>query len=319
MRTYVITANGKLFVSGRTLAFRDADLEKTYRIPVKAINAVLLTGQATVTGDAMSLAEKNRIIIVHAPGGKPSCVSIPFSYKGTGRLHLGQARMFYERRMDVARAIEEYGVAHATETNTRLKLPEKDVNYVKKAIRSAETPEELMGVEGIFYKAYYAALDSVLPSSLKIGQREYRPPPNRGNATVSYINSLIYGYLLAVLAATGIDTSISYIHEPVHGPIALALDVAEMYRPTLLSRTFLLAVGKYKLSQSDFTKTFNGYYLTRPGRQKVSRAFLEQLSKTVVAEGKRRKLASVINRNAYALRKAFYDLETPKFLGYRVV
>ena len=319
MRTYIITANGKLFVFGRTLAFRDADLEKTFRIPVKTINAIVLTGQASITGEAFSLAEKNKIIIVHAPNGKPSSVSIPFSYKGTGRLHLNQARMFHERRMDVARAIEEYGLAHATESHTRLKLPEKDIRYVRKAIRSAKTPEELMGLEGMFYKVYYESLDCVLPKQLQIGRREYRPPPNRGNAVVSYINSLLYGYLLATISATGIDTSISYIHEPVHGPIALALDVAEMYRQTILSRTFLLAAGKYKLSSSDFTKTLNGYYLSRSGRQKISRAFLEQLSKIVVAEGKRRKLASIINRNAYALRKAFFDMETPRFLEYRVV
>lgn len=319
MRTYIVTANGKLFVSGRTLAFRDADLEKTYKIPVKAINAILLTGHVSVTGDALSLAEKNRIILVHAPNGRPSCVSIPFSYKGTGRLHLNQARMFFERRTDVARAIEEYGISHATEANTRLKLPEKDLRYVLKSLRSARTTEEIMGLEGMFYRLYYEALDAVLPAHLRVGSREYRPPPNRGNAVVSYINSLLYGYLLAVLSATGIDTSISFVHEPVHGPIALALDVAEMYRPTVLSRTFLLAVGKYKLSRSDFTKTLNGYYLSRSGRQKVSRAFLEQLSKIVVAEGRRRKLSSVINRNAYALRKAFFDLEAPRFLGYRVV
>ncbi len=254
MQAYVVTGNGKLFVSGGTLAVYLADEDTTKRIPARTADALIITGKMSITSDVLTLASKNRIVMVYAPGHRIRAVITPTPLPASGRLHVAQARAFLENRVHVAKQIEKYGFQHATERYTRLPT-DNAAKMATEAIESAESVQEIMGIEGTYYREYYKALDELLPQWLQVGGREYHPPPNPGNAVVSFANALLYGYLITVLVATGLDTSISYIHEPTHGPISLALDFAEMYRPAVLSRAFLSAASKYKLGRKDFIKT----------------------------------------------------------------
>ena len=317
MHTYVITGKGKIYISGGTFAFYDAENSRTRKIPAKSADAIIITAKASITGDVFKLAARQRTTIVYAPHGKIMSTVIPATLSGNGITHIRQVETFLNRRAEIARSIEKYGLAHAGARHTRLDIPNLD--EIREKMARAETVTEMMGIEGEFYKAYYTALDEILPQKLQIGGRSYHPPITRGNAVVSYINALIYGHILPALAATGLDPAVSFIHEPKHGAISLALDVAEMYRPFLLSRTFLSAVGKYKLSPKEFEKNGIAWYLDRSGRQKVARAFSEQISRIVRVSGQRRKLASLIRRNAYALKRAILENKSPRYLEFEVI
>lgn len=318
MATYTITGNGKLFVSGQTLAFYDAESEKKAKIPVKSADAIVVTGRVGITSDVFRILSRDKILLVYAPKGRLEGVFIPRTVKTVGTVHIAQARAYADEkeRAEIARLIETYGAEHGTMEHTRIASDEAAKTAVERYAR-AESVNEIMGYEGEFYKAYYSALDDALPQKFQLGGREYHPPPNRGNAVVSYINSLMYANLLSALVSAGLDTAISYIHEPRHGPISLALDFAEMYRPALISRTFLSAIAKYKLSEGEFYVDGRGWYLQRSGRRKVAMAFEEQYNRIVVAEGRRRKFSTVVLRNAHALRRYFEGKnKSPKFLKF---
>lgn len=308
MSVYAVVSDGILSVRGKTLLFKDKE-GNSKTLPVKSVDGIIISGNVHITSGVLSLPDIP--VIVYIRRGKP--VSVISSMRGKGDLHIKQARAFVENRLDVARAIEEWGALHTTEALTSIPVNRLGRGALS-AYRNATSVEELRGYEGIFYKEFYAVLDTFLPGYLQIGLREYYPPPNPGNAAISYINSLIYSYFTVWALLRGLDTTISFIHEPRHGPISLSLDLAEIVRPFLLPKVLFSAIKKYRLVKEDFTKEGVACYLTKTGRRKITQAFTETTQKYLVVKGKRVRFETFAKAVVNRIAKAFEEEYIPQSL-----
>jgi len=301
---YTIVSDGLLHVKGKTIAFKSKEGETRY-LPLKTTDGIIVSGNVRVSSGY--LTSPKIPVTVFVKGVRPRSVLLPIQRKIDS---VSAVRSFMEHRLEVARSIELVAAEHFRESLTGLPTDRLRAEALD-AFRNATSVEELRGIEGKLYKEFYSILDLFLPQYLQLGSREYHPPPNPGNAVVSYINSLIYSYLLIWLVSAGLPTELAFIHEPNKGSIALALDVAEIFRPFLLPKTLFLALRKYHLTQKDFVREGVATYLNTSGRRKVVRAFLEETQRFVKIGKRRLRVESYAKLVAARLKKAFKDQYAP--------
>ncbi len=154
------------------------------------------------------------------------------------------------------------------------------------------TADQLMGAEGNFRRTAWGALDTILPTWLRLDGRTRRPPTNAGNAFVSYVNSIIYARVLTALRCTPLHPAIGFLHADTdRRRNTLALDLAEPFKPIFAERLLRRAAAQKTLRPSDFEEDVSRASLSRDGRKKVATMIREELAATVYHRALRRKVS----------------------------
>jgi CRISPR-associated protein Cas1 len=148
----------------------------------------------------------------------------------------------------------------------------------------AEDAASLLGVEGTAARLYFEAFPSLLtaadalPGPAFTGLRNRRPPTDAVNCLLSFCYALLAKELLAACLAVGFDPYIGLYHRPRFGRPALALDLAEEFRPLLADSTVLTLVNNREISRSDFVVRAGAVTLTAGGRRTVIRAWERRMT-----------------------------------------
>ncbi len=148
----------------------------------------------------------------------------------------------------------------------------------------AEGPASLLGIEGTAARLYFEAFPSLLagadalPGPAFTGLRNRRPPTDAVNCLLSFCYGLLAKELLAACLAVGFDPYIGLYHRPRFGRPALALDLAEEFRPLLADSTVLTLVNNREISASDFLVRAGAVTLTPEGRKTVIRAWERRMT-----------------------------------------
>jgi CRISPR-associated protein Cas1 len=87
--------------------------------------------------------------------------------------------------------------------------------------------------------------------------------------------------MLAACLAVGFDPYIGLYHRPRFGRPALALDLAEEFRPLLADSTVLTLINHREVSASDFLVRAGAVALTADGRRNVIRAWERRMTTEV--------------------------------------
>jgi CRISPR-associated protein Cas1 len=151
----------------------------------------------------------------------------------------------------------------------------------------AEEPATLLGIEGTAARLYFEAFPSLLtgadglPGPAFSGLRNRRPPTDAVNCLLSFCYGLLAKELLAACLAVGFDPYVGLFHRPRFGRPALALDLAEEFRPLLADSTVLTLVNNREISGSHFVVRAGAVALTPDGRKAVIRAW-ERRMKTEI-------------------------------------
>lgn len=152
----------------------------------------------------------------------------------------------------------------------------------------AASVETLLGIEGAAARLYFEAFPTMLKSSgdlpgglFDFAQRNRRPPRDAINCLLSYGYSLLTKELTVTTLAVGFDPYLGFYHRPRYGRPALALDLAEEFRPLVVESMVLTLVNNGELGPSDFVVRAGGVSLTREGRRTVTRAFERRLDTEV--------------------------------------
>lgn len=142
------------------------------------------------------------------------------------------------------------------------------------ADRAVEAPsiESLLGIEGTAARLYFGQFAKMLAESgagsFDFEGRNRRPPRDRINALLSYAYSLLVKDLTATVYGVGFDPYVGFFHRPRFGRPALALDLAEEFRPLVAESVVINAVNNGELRPSDFIVRAMGVSLTQDGRKK---------------------------------------------------
>ena len=148
--------------------------------------------------------------------------------------------------------------------------------------------ESLLGVEGTAARLYFERFPSMLREDLRLPGgpfqfegRNRRPPRDAVNCLLSFVYALLVKDLTTTLRAVGFDPYLGFYHRPRFGRPALALDLAEEFRPLIAESVVLTLINNGEVAAHDFTVRAGGVALTPGGRRAVLSAYERRLETEV--------------------------------------
>jgi len=147
----------------------------------------------------------------------------------------------------------------------------------------APSLESLLGTEGAAARLYFSQFTTMLRKEHKFdfNGRNRRPPTDPVNCLLSFAYSLIVKDLTATTYGVGFDPYSGFFHRPRFGRPALALDLAEEFRPLLGDSLVLSVLNNGEVQASDFVVRAGGVALTDDGRRQILRAYERRLDSEV--------------------------------------
>ena len=150
--------------------------------------------------------------------------------------------------------------------------------------RNAAGFAELLGIEGTAARMYFGVFPSMItPDAGKIAAefsllgRNRRPPRDPLNALLSFCYSMLAKDLVAITLGVGFDPYLGVYHRSRYGRPALALDLAEEFRPLIADSVVLNLLNKGEITEADFIRRAGGVALTQSGRRTVLNAYERRL------------------------------------------
>lgn len=132
----------------------------------------------------------------------------------------------------------------------------------------------LLGVEGTAARLYFSALPTMLRPDLgfpggpfSFEGRNRRPPLDPVNCLLSYAYSLLVKDLTAITLSVGFDPYLGFFHRPRFGRPALALDLAEEFRPLIAESVVINLINNGEVKPNHFVVRAGGVMLTSDGRR----------------------------------------------------
>ena len=157
----------------------------------------------------------------------------------------------------------------------------KEMMRLARNARNAESLQTLLGIEGAAASVYFANFGDMLRSDktpFDFKTRNRRPPRDPVNAVLSFLYSMLIKQALVSAIAVGFDPYLGFYHQPKYGKPALALDLAEEFRPIVADSAALTLFNNSELDETDFIQRSGAVALTRDGRKAVIRAFERRLA-----------------------------------------
>ncbi|MCL4292138.1 MAG: CRISPR-associated endonuclease Cas1 [Acidimicrobiia bacterium] len=150
--------------------------------------------------------------------------------------------------------------------------------------RGAVSIAALLGIEGTAARIYFDAFTTMLRDEHGLPGRPFnfdgrsrRPPLDPINCLLSYAYSLLTKDLTAYAYAVGFDPYIGFYHRPRFGRPALALDLAEEFRPLIADSVVITLVNNGEVRPADFVVRAGGVALTPDGRRSVIAGYERRL------------------------------------------
>ena len=252
------------------------------KIPLEAVDAVVLLGGGQITSQALALCVKRDVRV--AALGRGGAVRFTVGGPTGGNVHLRmalyQAVADAETSLDLARltvAAKLQNSAHvlarwardAADGKLASELAGRSVDVRRRVLRlpDAESPDHVRGIEGDAARIYFRALSRVLEGTdLPYSSRSRRPPRDPVNAMLSFCYGLVLTECIGAAESVGLDCQMGFFHRPRSGRPSLALDLAEELRP-LTDRFVVSLIRRRQVSPSSFTRVLgNAVYLGEEGR-----------------------------------------------------
>jgi CRISP-associated protein Cas1 len=269
------------------------------RYPLNGLDAVILTGRAEVTSEALGRCVRHgvRVASVYRSGRLRFTVGGPTS--GNVLLRVAQHRaaenedhlirlatVLVAGKLQNQRRLVQRWMWDA-EPSTRLFLGEQrdliDERLTGLVSRTDLTPDRIRGFEGDATRRYFKALGAHIAASsgFVFTERNRRPPRDPVNALISYLYGLTTTELVGALDAVGLDPQVGFLHGLRPGRPSLALDLLEEFRPCL-DRLAVGLLTRRRLGQEHFELLPGGAsQLNDNGHRLVTEAYEEYRSEAV--------------------------------------
>ena len=151
------------------------------------------------------------------------------------------------------------------------------------AAKAAEVDsiESLLGIEGAAARSYFGSFASMLKDdslgTFDFAGRNRRPPRDPVNCLLSFLYALLVKDLTAVVYAIGFDPYLGVYHRPRFGRPALALDLAEEFRPIIAESVAINAVNNGEVAENGFIVRAGGVALEQAARRSVIASYERRL------------------------------------------
>jgi len=280
--------------NGVTVGMRDSRVEIRRKTETLGAARLLDVSQINVVGNAQVSTQLLREcfrreipVLWFSYGGWFSGMAegLPSKHVELRRRQVGVA---YQAGLPVARRMVE-GKIRNSRTFLRRNSRTVDDKVIASLKRLAEDAliapslASLLGTEGTAARLYFGQFSTMLRSDFgfDFDGRNRRPPKDPINCLLSYLYSLLAKDLTATTYGVGFDPYIGFYHRPRFGRPALALDLAEEFRPIVADSVVVNLVNNGEIKQSDFIVRAGGVGLTADGRRAVIASYERRLDTEV--------------------------------------
>ena len=276
--------------------------EKT-EVPAEKIDAIILTANALISTQAVSLClEKNIQLVLANWSGKPFgrfWVSTP------GRATENRRRQYLNQDTAVAFEVSKDIVARKLKAQRKLlvdlkgnrKTPNEAIsnaiNAITKSLHNLNNLEytssfkqTLLGIEGFAAAEYFLAISAVLPKKYAFKERSRQPAQDKFNAVLNYVYGLTYSTVEKVVILSGLDPNAGIYHADSYGKPTLVFDLIELFRAKVDRIAVKLFTKKY-VKDSWFASSEEaplGVFLSKEGRNAVITAYMNDAYENIEKE-----------------------------------
>jgi CRISPR-associated protein Cas1 len=244
----VQTSGTRIGRSGELLTIQPLDGPKS-EVPLLDISDLALFGNVQISTQALGACFYAGIPVAYfsaggwfqglatAPGGRNAQVRLDqYQLVSDPARSLETARQLIHRKLRNCRTLLRRN--QRSEEGATL----KELERLSTAVLSAQSPETLLGLEGLGAKAYFAAVPEMFTKrglEFDFQHRNRRPPTDPVNALLSLAYSMLTKHWTGALQAIGLDPYVGCFHSVKHGKPALALDLMEEFRPLIADSVVL--------------------------------------------------------------------------------
>lgn len=287
---YVQTPGTSLHLDGDAVRIYHPDQTGRRLLPLARIDHLVLFGGVTVTDDLIiRCAEDGRSISWLTANGRFRVRTVgPTTGNPLLRQAQHRAADTDQQRHQLATAVVAGKIHNARQVllraardtrghrQTALRASAELLAGRLALLAEAGTVEEILGVEGVAARDYFAAMPYLLTDSKTwhASGRNKRPPTDPLNCLLSFLYGMLRVAVQGALEQVGLDPYIGFLHGVRPGKPALALDLMEEFRPLLVDRLAVTMLNRRQLAKDDFEALPNGgYRLTDAGRREVLSAW----------------------------------------------
>ena len=322
MEKYYIFSNGELKRKDNNIYFNDRALK------IEMTSDIYLFGEVTLNTKCLNfLGQNKKAVHFFNYYGFYTGSFYPKESNVSGKLLVKQVEYFQDRekRVELAREIIKSASDNIFRNlryyNGRGKNLKNEMEIIKSyqlELDKAQEVNEIMGIEGNIRKVYYSTWSKIINQEIDFEKRVKRPPDNMINTLISFINSLIYTTCLSEIYKTQLNPTISYLHSPGDRRFSLCLDITEIFKPLIVDRMIFSLLNKNMISEDDFAKDSNFYYLKDKGRKKILEEYEKKLNQTITHKELKREVSyqTLIKLECYKLIK--HLLGDKKFDGFKM-
>ena len=265
--------------------------EGRQRVPLEAIDALIVLGGAQVTTQALDACVRHgvRVAALQMSG------AVRFIVNGAtgGNVHLRTA--LFRAAMDDARSLALSKAIVAAKLQNSRKVVERwsrdeestaesdwlaargaQIRERIARLADAETADHVRGIEGDAARVYFRAVGQAVASSgLEFSARTRRPPRDPVNAMLGFCYGLLVTECVGAAESVGLDYQMGFFHRPRSGRPSLALDLAEELR-ALTDRFVVSMIRRRQVGLDSFVHMPGGaVYLSDDGRTRLLKAWEE--------------------------------------------
>lgn len=160
--------------------------------------------------------------------------------------------------------------------------PEFELERHVAHVASAVSLESLQGMEGAATAAYFRCFRAALKEEWGFGARNYRPPTDPVNVLLSLGYTLLYNNVMTAACVVGLDPYMGFFHRPRQGHAALASDLVEEHRSTVVDPLVLTVLNKRMIGRGDFQTEATGRLQLEPeALKRFLSLYAERINETV--------------------------------------
>lgn len=280
MKILYVTEQGSIIkkISRRLLIVKEG--KTIAEISLIGLDGIVVFGNIQITSPVIASVLENGIYISFLSSkGKFRGILLPNQHKNVF-LRISQ----YERYLDdefqrtLASKIVNAKIKNA-KTVIRKHLsnhPEQvftqeliSIEQIMEKVKKIPPIPVLLGLEGQASAVYFRVFRKMILADMLFSGRSKRPPKDAVNALLSLGYAMLTHEILSLLFATGFDPYVGYLHGIDYGRPALALDMVEEFRHSIIDRLILNLVNTRIITQNDFIEdNEKGFILTKDALKK---------------------------------------------------
>ena len=313
----VLNTRGSFLKKNRNCFLVKTD-DKSFEVSADKVDSILITTSATITTDAIKFAVDNNIDIVFLDHfGDP--------YGRIWHSKLGSTVLIRRRQLEKSDQPAGFDMAKEwmlTKIDNQidfLKDLKKNRPEMKDAIQGYITGIEtlrgdlavlkgilderrgqVMGMEGMASRTYFAALNAVMPDRWKFAGRSRNPAADEFNCLLNYGYGVLYSMVEKSCIIAGLDPYVGFMHTDNYNKKSLVFDLIEMYR-IYADRTVLNLFAKKQVKEDQFDTIPNGLTLNKDGKAMLIQAINERFDRTISYHGRNIKVRNTLQYDCHRI------------------